>query len=70
MLPLELAFHTALARVEKKWDNPERSCLSDGHEPAFSLWFQEYKVEDIIHCALPEVRLKAGLSDPSFFFYY
>lgn len=57
-------FCIALAKFKEKWDNLERSCLGDGCEPAFFNWFREYKMDDIIHCTLPEVREKAGLHDP------
>ena len=62
------AFCGALAKVKEKWDNLERSCLSDGYEPTFFDWFKEYKMNDIICCTLPEVRVKAGLVDPSIAF--
>ena len=54
---------TALTKLEYRWNNLEKSCISSGTEPQFHAWFSKFKADDIIRCVLPDVRSGAG-TDP------
>ena len=60
----EAEFLSSLENVEGRWNNLERSCNGGESDVHFYSWFKEYKVHDIIHCVLPQVRREAGLKDP------
>ena len=60
----EATFLSALENVKGRWNNLERSCNGVESDPRFYSWFKEYKMHDIIHSVLPQVRCRAGLKDP------
>ena len=49
--------------MKEKWNNLERSCNIVESDPLFHSWFKEHKADVIIHCVLPEVRRRAGLTN-------
>ena len=63
----ESAFRTALEGLKCRWNNLERSCSSGSTDPQFHSWFCKYKAEDIIKCALPSVRVRAGVDSQCLF---
>ena len=58
------SFWEALQGLEERWNNLEKGCSPPGANPQFYRWFCAHKAKDIVECALPEIRSKAGL-DPS-----
>ena len=57
-------FLAYLESVTQKWNNLERS-INPENEPQFHSWFFREKVQIIIDCVFPEVRLKAQMTgDP------
>ena len=61
------SFWEALHSLEERWNNLEKGCSPPGANPQFYRWFCAHKAKDIVECALPEIRSKAGL-DPSHHF--
>ena len=59
----EAAFELALENVKEKWNNLERSCNIVESDPLFHSWLKEHKTDVIIHCVLPEVGRRAGLTN-------
>ena len=60
----ETSFTTALEHLKHRWNNLERSCISQFSDPQFHTWFLKYKASDIKECVLPAVRVNAGF-DPT-----
>ena len=60
----ETSFTTALEHLKHRWNNLERSCISQCSDPQFHSWFLKYKASDIKECVLPAVRVNAGF-DPT-----
>ena len=58
------SFWEALQGLEERRNNLEKGCSPPEANPQFYRWFCAHKAKDIVECALPEIRSKAGL-DPS-----
>ena len=63
----ESAFRDSPSKLKCRWNNLERSCSSGNADLEFHSWFSKYKAEDIIKCALPEVRVQAGADSQRLF---
>lgn len=62
------SFWNALENLQEKWSNLERGYIHPDSDPQFYEWFCRYKADEIVKCVLPNVRVKAGLKDPSLHF--